>query len=141
MEKPTTRLARFVSLPQEERRRLFAAAALLAVARLGVKVAGVSRTRHFLARVSPRWTVDPERLADLVRMACQALPGATPCLPRAIVLEALLRAAQHPAELRIGVASRNGGERLPAHAWVEVDGIAVAEDPSRYTALPVFGTR
>ena len=141
MENPTTRLARFVSLPPKERVRLFAAAVLLATARLGVKAAGVSRTRQLLSRLSPGFRVEPERLADLVRMACQALPGATSCLPRAIVLEALLRAARHPAELRIGVASRNGGQRLPAHAWVEVDGIAVAEDPSRYTALPVFGTR
>jgi hypothetical protein len=38
------------------------------------------------------------------------------------------------------VAPRNGRDRLPAHAWVEIGGVAVAEDPKLYTPLPLFGT-
>jgi len=134
------RLIRFAALPAEERRLLRVAAFLLVVARVGARVVGVPRTRRMVGSLSIRPSVEPARLADLVRMACVALPGETSCLPRAMVLEGLLRAANHPAELRIGVAPRKGQERLPAHAWVEVDGVAVAEDPSAYTPLPVFGT-
>ena len=81
------------------------------------------------------------QVAQLVRVASQVLPGATPCLSRAIVLEALLVSAGHAAELRIGVTPLSGRARPNAHAWVELGGIALAEDPSRYTALPLFGTR
>ena len=112
---------------------------MLAFVRLGLRVLGVPRTRRLVRRVSPGSPLEPVRVAELVRMACEALPGATLCLPRAIVLEALLVEADHPAELRIGIASGNETGRRAAHAWVEVRGVAVAEDPSRYTAVPVFG--
>lgn len=117
------------------------AAARLAVARLGVRLAGVARTRRLVGRQTFRGPVEPERGAELVRMASAALPGATLCLPRAIALEALLIEADHPAELRIGIAPDQGPGQLSAHAWVELRGVAVAEDASRYTALPVFGAR
>ena len=136
-----TRLARFRRLPPEERRLMPVLVALLGLARLGVSHAGVERTRRAAARLCPRTSLGPKRLADLVSLAGQMLPGATPCLARAIVLEALLVEAGHAAELRIGVTPRIGRERSFAHAWVELCGVAVAEDPSRYTALPLFGTR
>jgi len=136
-----TRLARFCQLPPEERYMLPIVAVLLGLARLGVSQAGVPRTRRVAARLAPRSSLRPQRLADLVRVACQVLPGATLCLSRAIVLEALLVGAGHAAELRVGVAPRIGRARPDAHAWVELGGIAVAEDPSRYIALPLFGTR
>jgi hypothetical protein len=133
------RLIRFAGLPAEERSVLLHSAALLALARTLLRTAGVSRARRAVARLSVRPRLEPSRLAEIVRMASAVLPGVTSCLPRALVLEGLLRAADHPAELRIGVAPRNGRPSLPAHAWVEVGGVAVAEDPSAYTALPVFG--
>lgn len=120
---------------------LLVAAARLALARFGVGLAGVARTRRVVGRRTFRRPVEPERGAELVRMASAALPGATLCLPRAIALEALLIEADHPAELRIGVAPDPNSGRLSAHAWVELRGVAVAEDVSRYTALPVFGAR
>jgi hypothetical protein len=135
------RLARFCQLPPEERRLLPIVAVLLGLARLGVSQAGVPRTRRLATRLVPRSSLQPQRLADLVGVACQVLPGVTPCLSRAIVLEALLVGAGHAAELRVGVAPLIGRERLDAHAWVELGGLAVAEDPSRYTALPLFGAR
>jgi hypothetical protein len=135
------RLTRFLRLPAEERRVLSSVVVLLALARAGLRVASIPRTRSLVSRLSRRGTVEPRRLVDLVRMACAALPGSTLCLPRAIVLEGLLRGADHPAELRIGVAPRHGQAGPRAHAWVELGGVAVAEDPSRYTALPIFGAR
>jgi hypothetical protein len=135
------RLNRFLRLPAEERRVLPCLVVMLALARTGVRFAGLPRTRRLVARLSLRPRLEPRRLADLVRMAGMALPGSTLCLPRAIVLEGLLRGADHPAELRIGIAPRDGQERLRAHAWVELGGAAVAEDASAFIPLPVFGTR
>jgi hypothetical protein len=116
-------------------------AVLLGLARVGVGRLGVARTRRLVARLAPRSRVPAERLADLVSMGGQALPGLTVCLPRALVLEALLARAGHAAELRVGVTPLLGRERPEAHAWVELGGKPVAEDPARYTALPLFGTR
>lgn len=135
------RLARFRDLPRGERSLLIAAAAMLALARLGLSALGVPRTRRLVRHLSPGSHLEPARVAERVRMACEALPGSTLCLPRAIVLEALLAEAHHPAELRIGIASGSEPGTRAAHAWVELRGVAVAEDPSRYTALPVFGAR
>jgi len=56
-------------------------------------------------------------------------------------LEGLLVAAGHPAELRIGLAPSVGRDGPDAHAWVELGGIALAGDTTRYTALPLFGAK
>ena len=116
-------------------------AVLLGLTRLGLSSVGVHRTRRAIARFCPRTSLPPERLAHLVTVACRVLPGATLCLARSIVLEALLVEAGHAAELRIGVTPLAGRERPGAHAWVELRGVAVTEGPSGYTALPLFGTR
>jgi transglutaminase superfamily protein len=141
MRRHVMRVFRFLQRPSEERRLLAMVTVLLALARLGMAYADLPRTRRLVAWLAPRRTLAPLRLAELVRAASPALPGVTPCGPRAIVLEALLIQAGHAAELRIGVAPLAGRERPDAHAWVEVGGVAVAEDPSRYTALPLFGAR
>jgi hypothetical protein len=135
------RFARWSRLPPEERRVLLRASLLLLFARLALAGASVAWARRAAVRLAPRSMVSSARLAALVAAAARALPGATGCLPRAIALEALLRRAGRAAELRVGVAARRGRARLDAHAWVEVDGVAVGGDPSPYVALPVFGTR
>jgi len=135
------RVARFLRRPSEERRLVPIVAVLLGLARLGVACADLPRTRRMAARLAPRQALEPQRLADLVRLASQVLPGVTPCVPRAIVLEALLIEAGHAAELRIGLTPLGGRQQPDAHAWVELDGVAVAEDASGYTALPLFGAR
>ena len=136
-----SRLAKLRRLPPEERRLLPVVAVLLGLARLGLSLLGVPRTRRLIAGLAPRSRVPAERLAGLVGTAGQALPGLTACLPRAIVLEALLARAGHAAELRVGVTPLLGRDRPEAHAWVELGGKPVAEDAARYTALPLFGTR
>lgn len=114
---------------------------MLGLARLGVGRGGVGRARRLAARLAPASRLAPVRLDEIVRAASRVLPGLTRCLPRAITLEALLLRAGHAAELRVGLAPREGRERPGAHAWVELDGTAVGEDASRFTALPLFGTR
>lgn len=141
MRQKLRRLERYCRLSQAERRLLPAVAALLGLARVAIGWMGVPRARRLTARLAPSSSLDPERLAELVRLACRALPGPTACLPRAIVLEALLVRADHAAELRVGIAPRAGRDRPEAHAWVVLAGLPVGEDPVRYTALPLFGTR
>jgi len=136
-----SRLAAYWRLPPEERRVVPRALLLVAFARLAVPRAGVTRTRRAVARLAPRSAISSRRLAVLVAAAARVLPGAGPCLPRAIALEALLLGAGRAAELRIGVAPRSGRGRLDTHAWVEVEGVALDEDSAPYVALPLFGTR
>jgi transglutaminase superfamily protein len=134
-------VAGYRRLPPEERRALVRVWLLVVVTRLVLPRRGVARTRAVAERLAPRTAIPPARLAVLAAAAARAWPGAIPCLPRAVALEALLRAGGHAAELRIGVAPRHGRERLDAHAWVQVDGVPLDGDPSPYVAVPVFGTR
>lgn len=66
------------------------------------------------------------RWALAVDRAMRGVPGAAGCLVRASALRALLAAAgMARAEVRIGV--RRGAAGFEAHAWVEQDGIPIAE--------------
>src|SRR5262245_22554756 len=134
-------LAGYRRLPPEERRALLRAWLLVVLARVVLPRRGVAQTREVAARPAPRTAIAPARLAVLVAAAARAWPGAMACLPRAIALEALLRTGGHAAELRIGVSPWHGRERVDAHAWVEVEGVALDGDPAPYVAVPVFGTR
>jgi hypothetical protein len=135
------RLAAYRGLPAEEKRIVPWAVLLVAMARLAAARVGVPRTRRAAARLAPRSSLSSRRLACVVAASARALPGPSACLSRAIALEALLRAAGHGAELRIGVAPRPDRGGVDAHAWVEVDGVALDEGASPYVAMPLFGTR
>jgi hypothetical protein len=136
-----TQLARFLGQPRVERSAALQAVFLLTAARLGLRYATVPATRRCLARVARSSGVAPRRLSEIVSAASQVLPGASGCLPRALVLESLLTAAGAPAELRIGLSARNGNGPPSAHAWVDLAGTAIAEDVSRFTPVPIFGAR
>ena len=132
-------LKRYRSLPSGERRLLPVVALLLWAVRRRLPSAGVSAARTRAARWAFASRLSPARLAAIVRMASRLVPGRTTCLPRAIVLEALLARSGHAAELRIGVTPLGERAKPASHAWVELEGHALGEDTSRYTALPVFG--
>ena len=67
-----------------------------------------------------------ERWGTAVDRAVRWMPGESACLVRATALQALVAAAGLPrAEVRIGV--RRGSNGFEAHAWVELDGTAIAE--------------
>lgn len=71
------------------------------------------------ARVGARWGAAVDR-------ALRWLPGDSACLVRATALQELV--ARHGlarAEVRIGV--RRGPDGFEAHAWVEQDGMPIAE--------------
>lgn len=136
-----TRFRRFLRYPPEEQAAVALTLGLLALARILLRLSSVPTTRRTLARLAPAVVPSATRLGELTTVAAQQLPGVTTCLPRAIVLEALLRASGRPAELKIGVAALPAAGRPDTHAWVELDGVSLDETASAYTALPLFGTR
>lgn len=58
------------------------------------------------------------------------------CLHRSLVLHKWLRSEGLPSELRIGV--RKHGDELRAHAWVELAGIAVNDEPQALVPFSIL---
>lgn len=84
----------------------------------------------------------PAGIAAVVHRVASVLPERLNCLPQALTLWSLTRAAGMPTELKIGVAPRNDdGQRIEAHAWVELYGCALGESAQRYVSLPIDGQR
>ncbi len=130
------RLARYRRLPRGERRVLLQALGLLPLNWIALRVMGYRRWRALLAARLPAVSnrraaeaqpsaITAKRLAQLVYAASREglLTGA--CLERSLALWWLLRGHSFPAELRIG--GRKDGARFQAHAWVELDGLALNE--------------
>ena len=69
----------------------------------------------------------PAQISYLVNSAARLLFRREACLERSILLWSLLRRRGIESELKIGVAAEDGTMR--AHAWVEIDGEAVNEQP------------
>jgi len=102
---------------------------LLPVARLGLALCGFTLTRALFEQVSRigRQPVNGSRADDLPRVITHCVHAAarhavcgTRCLPRSLVLWALLRRQGFSPVLRFG--ARNTDGRFEAHAWVEIGG-------------------
>jgi hypothetical protein len=131
-------LRRWRELCAGDRVLLLRAVAWLAAVRLMLSALPFQRVRDWTARASgarrpPAHSAEKVRWAVLV--ASRWLPG-TRCLPRALVLEALLRQTGLSCDLRIGVAKDADGA-LVAHAWVDHEGAPFLpdEDLSSYAPL------
>lgn len=74
-----------------------------------------------------RSPVPASRLADLAAAAARHHILTLHCLPRALVLQSLLRDQGSDADLRIGV--RRMEDAMEAHAWVEQDGRVIGDSP------------
>jgi hypothetical protein len=131
-------LRKLIRIGRRERALLARAFALLVLARCALRLVSFERVRSLFDKVSSKPRLPgcpPEAIRWAVLAAAQRLPG-TRCLPRALVLQALLRDAGLNPALRIGVA-RDAGGGLMAHAWVECEGRPVLEheDMSTYSPL------
>lgn len=89
------------------------------------RLRGAALTDLMRAPVPAGGVRDAAAHARAVSRAARWVPGAT-CLVRAAALARWLRAHGAPAVLRIGV--RREAQALRAHAWVELDGVALDED-------------
>jgi hypothetical protein len=121
---------------------LFSAAlGLLPLTAASLRLAGVKRTlaaletvvparRRLLAPDEERWRAF--KTAGLVRAAARRSLAGRTCLPRSVVVWALLRAQGISSEIRLGARRSEG--RFQAHAWVEWNGIAL--EPAQEAGLP-----
>jgi hypothetical protein len=124
----TPSLAKLRALSPAERRLLLQALVLLPVASAGLGLAGMRRTRAWLAglaREDSLQGLDAAAVARVVRIAARRGPVRAKCLSAALTLEALLRRHGHRGELKLGVRKRCG--RLEAHAWIEHEGTPLME--------------
>ena len=76
-----------------------------------------------------------ERSAEEIAVAIKRIPF-TNCLTRTLAAMLLLPRYRHPAELRLAIHPQEG-----AHAWVELDGKAIVDEPAPiswepFTLLP-----
>ena len=130
-----------LGLSWPERRVLAGAWLLLPCTAIGLRLLGFAEFRAALppATDTPGRRTDlheAESLARLVDAAARWNPVPATCLVRSMVLCRLLRRRGLAADLRIGVASPDGG--LSAHAWIEHGGVALAAAGRRrhvYTAF------
>lgn len=133
---------RFFQLRNEHRLVLLAAAIALPVLALGLRVMGLSRVQALTMRSKPRASnvaesAEPRLLASLVKTASRHTIGRSTCLTRSLCLVWLLQRRGVPNALRIGVQLSDG--QLAAHAWVEVDGVPVNDDPEIGARFHPFG--
>jgi hypothetical protein len=124
-------------------RVVLVAVVLMSTVRVSLRSRGFGRTVDLLAARStrpPRRAAEGEALdvAEAVSLvAARRLVGGS-CLPRSLVLWFLLRRRGIDAELVVGAGPAEGGP-LPAHAWVEVDGDPLDDDPDVRRRFGSFG--
>ena len=131
----------FRELSWRDRGLLVRAWGLLCVVATGLQVVGFRRTQAALTpgagAPAGRHDLDEaQAIARLVHAAANRNPFRPNCLARSLVLCRLLRLRGLAAELRIGVAAPGGA--FAAHAWVEHDGVALAEAESSVQAYAPF---
>jgi hypothetical protein len=107
---------------------------LIVMIRLGLWLLPYSMVDRLLTNYSPgrdegvNWQT-VRRVVRAVRTCSRYVPYAT-CLTQALVARALLGMDGQPADLKIGF-EKGPGEKVGAHAWIEVDGrIVIGKLPS-----------
>lgn len=130
----TTNWQAWRALPGRDRRLLLRLMVLLPLMQLGLRVAGYARVRTWCERWAnrvPRRAVMPDdlaaakRLAELAEIAGRHSLVTATCLRQALVVSTLLQRRGLDARLQIGV--QHTGERFGAHAWVDLEGVALGQ--------------
>lgn len=124
---------------------LVAALFMLPAIEIALRLRGMQRVATRLARWSDGAVVarDPSLPAQLAEpiaiVAGRPVVGAR-CLGRSLTLWFVLRRRGIDAELVLGTLAPTDDD-LPAHAWVEVDGVPVNDDPDVRERYGSFGLR
>lgn len=130
----TRLLRRWFALPLSEQWRLLQLGLMLPVVAGFLRMLGVMRCARLMQRRSsgrqthiakPLEMQYAQRLAELAAIAGRRGAVRTTCLRQALLVQWLLCRRGLAAELRIGV--RKLDSALDAHAWVELDGVALGE--------------
>jgi hypothetical protein len=110
----------------------------IAGADLLLRALGVGRTLVWAHRAgrSPDdvLVIDADEIARRVAVAGALYPGRALCLEQSLALYVLLRRRGVPADLRFGVRPYP----FLAHAWVEVAGVPLNEQPENIERLAPF---
>ena len=140
------RLRRWLALPARERGTFLLLCGLQPAISLALRMFGYKRTRAWLERHSRIKATEPataaalsdaQRLAELARIAGRHGPMETTCLRQGLAVYWLLRRRGLQPDLKLGVG-RLGNAAPDMHAWVELDGHALAQPELRHAA---FSTR
>lgn len=135
LSSPVRRWLQWRSLHSRDRRALFFFAAMLPAVDASLRLLGYRRTcrlldafsRHDVYRHPNRDESEhAERLAQLALVAGRRGAVHASCLRQALALNFLLRKKGLASEVRLGIAPPDGNG-FNAHAWVELDGIALGE--------------
>lgn len=115
---------------------------------IALRLFGFRRLQGAIDRITPRAGLQPttpthleagERLASLAAMAGRSIPiFNVSCLRQAIFVYWRLRRRGLGPELMLGVLMRAG--QMDAHAWVELDGTALAQPGLAHQAFTTRST-
>ena len=127
-------MTRLRDLTPRQRSLAAKAAALQAVVVPALRVFGFGKVKSMLAALAPLRKTGPtgdealsrarEAARVIMGVARRSLPRAS-CVPRALVLWALLRRIGIEARIRFG--AKHAAKGIEAHAWVEFGGEALGE--------------
>jgi hypothetical protein len=143
------RLLRFSALPPSAKAVFVQAAFLLPLTSLGLRFRGFAKTQRSLqsrlakhgdwfasARSASEVAAQTLMVSRMVLAASRHSLFVTTCLERSLVLWWLLARRGVRSQLRIGV--RKTGDNFEAHAWVERDGVAIAEPEAAHLHYASF---
>lgn len=121
---------------------LVQAAVLLPAVRLALKFVTVARLQLLggqAVRDPLTSGLPPESTARLVRIAAERGLYCAKCLEQSLVLRWLLQ--RQGIDARITFGARKEDEEMQAHAWVEVNGVALNEDDGVHERFSPFEER
>jgi|GEM_PF-1514779 len=132
-------LRAFLALPRAERVELIQLTAALPWVRASLAVLGTARTQRGIERltgaaagagagaigVSANQLQRAQRAVVLAKIAGRRGPLRAACLPQALAVYALLRARGYAPTLCLGVPIGATQASFSAHAWLEIDGVAL----------------
>lgn len=129
-----TRVRGWLRLSRSQRMRLIAMMAALPLIAMALQVFGYRRTRIWLEQRSHRPgarradasdLTDAQELANIASIAGRHGAIQATCLRQSLLLHWLLRRRGLDPQLRLGVRKHEGD--FDAHAWIELDGVALAQ--------------
>lgn len=139
---------RFALIDRSQRRVLVEAAALMALAWLGLRLVRFRKSKGIfdcvVALTVARAPVAPDESIEAVRRAIGAIAirsRLASCLVQALAADAMLRRRRVASELRVGVRFTRQGARsgaIEGHAWVDCGGgatVGIADHQSDFGVL------
>jgi len=132
--------SRWLNLPAADKRTLAVFVLSLPLVDIALRTIGLKRTQRWLqlwnrrAQPRPCLEADTRTAQNMARLA--AIAGAhgiypITCLRQALLVQSRLRREGLPALLRIGTRKDMNG-LVDAHAWVELDGVALGQSSLDY---------